>query len=182
MTDTKFQPGLEKKKDLWLFVVLFFPLLLSMCHTRSYLYSQWSQFFMVWYFFEKYSINCLFRPKYDNSSKKISNSKGQIISKSLFGVFNFIQKTNKNTLHTFKNEFIFGKNSQLDKINRPLKRILFRMSFLFIIVSYNLNRKFYMTKIHQNLILINGSTIGPLKMVNKYIWSLTLRVSLEIWI
>ena len=120
-------------------------------------------------FFEKYSINCLFRSKYDNSSKKISNSKGQIISKSLFGVFNFIQKTNKNTLHTFKNEFIFGKNSQLDKINRPLKRILFRMSFLFIIVSYNLNRKFYMTKIHQNLILINGSTIGPLKMVNKYI-------------
>ena len=37
---------------------------------------------------------------------------GQIISKCLFGVFNFLQKMNKNTLHTSKNELIhsfFGR-------------------------------------------------------------------------
>ena len=32
--------------------------------------------------------------------------KGQIISKCLFGVLNFFQKTNKNTLHSSKNKFI----------------------------------------------------------------------------
>ena len=39
-------------------------------------------------------------------------SKGQIISKCLFGVFNFFQKTNENTSHSSKNEFIhsfFGR-------------------------------------------------------------------------
>ena len=38
--------------------------------------------------------------------------KGQMISKRLFGVFNFFQKTNKNTSHSSKNEFIrlfFGR-------------------------------------------------------------------------
>ena len=38
--------------------------------------------------------------------------KGQIISKCLFGVFNFLQKTNKNMSHSSKNEFIhsfFGR-------------------------------------------------------------------------
>ena len=51
-----------------------------------------------------------------NSSKKWTNefvcTKGQIISKCLFGVFNFFQKTNKNTSHCSKNEFIcsfFGR-------------------------------------------------------------------------
>ena len=34
------------------------------------------------------------------------SSKGQIISKCLFGVFNFFQKTNKNTSHTSKTELI----------------------------------------------------------------------------
>ena len=41
-----------------------------------------------------------------------SPPKGQIISKCLFGVFNFFQKTNKNTSHSSKNEFIrsfFGR-------------------------------------------------------------------------
>ena len=33
-------------------------------------------------------------------------SKGQVISKSFFGVFNFFQKTNKNTSHSSKTEFI----------------------------------------------------------------------------
>ena len=32
--------------------------------------------------------------------------KGQMISKRLFGVFNFFQKTNENTSHSSKNEFI----------------------------------------------------------------------------
>ena len=39
-------------------------------------------------------------------------AKGQLISKCLFGVFNFFQKTNKNMLHSNKNEFIcsfFGR-------------------------------------------------------------------------
>ena len=39
-------------------------------------------------------------------------TKGQLISKCLFGVFNFFQKTNKNTSHSSKNEFIrlcFGR-------------------------------------------------------------------------
>ena len=38
--------------------------------------------------------------------------KGQMISKHLFGVFNFFQKMNENMLHTSRNEFIclfFGK-------------------------------------------------------------------------
>ena len=45
--------------------------------------------------------------------------KGQIISKCLFGVFNFFQKTNENTSHSSKNEFIrsfFWKNSRLDNL------------------------------------------------------------------
>ena len=33
-------------------------------------------------------------------------TKGQLISKCLFVDFNFFQKTNKNTLHSSKNEFI----------------------------------------------------------------------------
>ena len=39
-------------------------------------------------------------------------TKGQIISKCLFGVFNFFQKANENTSHSSKNEFIrsfFGR-------------------------------------------------------------------------
>ena len=43
-------------------------------------------------------------------------TKGQIISKCLFGVFNFFQKTNENTSHTSKNEFIcsiFGRINSL---------------------------------------------------------------------
>ena len=39
-------------------------------------------------------------------------TKGQMILKCLFGVFNFFQKTNKNTSHSSKNEFIclfFGR-------------------------------------------------------------------------
>ena len=39
-------------------------------------------------------------------------SKGQVISNGFFGVFNFFQKTNENTSHSSKNEFIrsfFGR-------------------------------------------------------------------------
>ena len=42
----------------------------------------------------------------------LSGSKGQVISKCLFGVFTFFQKTNENKSHTSKNEFIrsfFGR-------------------------------------------------------------------------
>ena len=57
---------------------------------------------------------------------KMSKDKGQIISKCLFGVFNFFQKTNENTSHTSKNEFIrsfFGRIHGLKfafEINWPL--------------------------------------------------------------
>ena len=43
-------------------------------------------------------------------------AKGQLISKCLFGDFNFFQKTNENTLHSSKNEFIcsfFGRIHRL---------------------------------------------------------------------
>ena len=46
------------------------------------------------------------------STTPTTSTKGQIISKCLFGVFNFFQKTNANTSHTSKNEFIrsfFGR-------------------------------------------------------------------------
>ena len=45
--------------------------------------------------------------------------KGQIISKYLFGVFNFFQKTNENSLHTSRNELFCSfllKNSRLDNL------------------------------------------------------------------
>ena len=44
--------------------------------------------------------------------KLFSTAKGQIISKCLFGVFNFFQKMNENTSYSSKNEFIhsfFGR-------------------------------------------------------------------------
>ena len=41
-------------------------------------------------------------------------AKGQLISKCLFGVFNFFQKTNKNTSHRSKNELI---HSSLGRIH-----------------------------------------------------------------
>ena len=44
--------------------------------------------------------------------QKLGGFKGQIISKCLFGVFNFFQKTNENTSHISKNELIrsfFGR-------------------------------------------------------------------------
>ena len=43
---------------------------------------------------------------------RLDSFKGQLISKCLFVVFNFFQKTNKNTSHSSKNEFIhsfFGR-------------------------------------------------------------------------
>ena len=47
-----------------------------------------------------------------------SFNKGQLISKCLFGVFNFLQKTNKNKSHSSKIEFFcsfFGGNVGLKK-------------------------------------------------------------------
>ena len=46
------------------------------------------------------------------------STKGQLISKSLFGVFNFLQKTNENKSHSRKIEFFrsfFGGNLWLEK-------------------------------------------------------------------
>ena len=54
----------------------------------------------------------------ENSNKKM-NTKGQLISKCLFGVFIFFQKTNKNKSTGSKNEFVcsfFGRNVGLEKI------------------------------------------------------------------
>ena len=51
-------------------------------------------------------------------SYDIVHFKGQLISKCLFCVFNFFQKTNENTSYTSKNKFIrcFWKNSRLDNL------------------------------------------------------------------
>ena len=49
------------------------------------------------------------------STVDLTSTKG--IAKSFFGVFNFLQKTNKNMSHSSKNEFIhsvFCKNSRLE--------------------------------------------------------------------
>ena len=48
----------------------------------------------------------------------VVDTKGQLISKCLFGVFNFLQKTNKNKSHGSKIEFLrsfFGGNLGLKK-------------------------------------------------------------------
>ena len=60
------------------------------------------------------------------SYKKMLLAKGQLISKCLFGVFNFFQKMNENTSHSSKNKFfrsLFGRIYGLTaiKINWPLK-------------------------------------------------------------
>jgi hypothetical protein len=46
--------------------------------------------------------------------------KGQIISKYLFGVFNFFQKRNKNTLHTrgWSTKFATGLNIIIDLVQK----------------------------------------------------------------
>ena len=49
---------------------------------------------------------------YHNLKTTGTTGKGQLISKCLFGGFNFFQKMNKNTSHSSKNEFIrsfFGR-------------------------------------------------------------------------
>jgi hypothetical protein len=49
---------------------------------------------------------------------KMSNSKGQLISKCLFGVFTFFQTTNQNKSTSSKVEFVcsfFGRNVGLKK-------------------------------------------------------------------
>ena len=60
--------------------------------------------------------NCV-QPKNDKQENRLLLvfAKGQVISKGFFGVFNIFQKTNKNTLHSSKSEFIW-KNSQLDNL------------------------------------------------------------------
>jgi hypothetical protein len=52
-------------------------------------------------------------------TKKMLLTKGQLILKCLFGVFNFFKKINENMLHSSKNEVIrlfFWKNSWLDNL------------------------------------------------------------------
>ena len=73
---------------------------------------------MCWQHFERpettSTSNKIFRP----TSKIFFDSKGQLISKCIFGVLNFLQKTNKNKSHSSKIEFIrsfFGENVDLKK-------------------------------------------------------------------
>ena len=63
-----------------------------------------------------YFKSCIFSQKktliYFQTYSKVSTSKGQIISKGLFGVFKFSQKTNKWIRRSSKNEFVcsfFGR-------------------------------------------------------------------------
>jgi hypothetical protein len=53
-----------------------------------------------------------------NAVNILSALKGQLISKRLFGVFNFLQRTNENKSHSSKVEFVrsfFGGNVRLRK-------------------------------------------------------------------
>ena len=53
-----------------------------------------------------------------NSTFPFAVAKGQLISKCLFDVFNFLQKTNENESHSSKSEFVrsfFGGNFRLEK-------------------------------------------------------------------
>ena len=53
-----------------------------------------------------------------NKKKNWKSVEGQLISKCLFGVFNFLQKTNQNKSHSSKIEFVrlfFGGNLGLKK-------------------------------------------------------------------
>ena len=65
------------------------------------------------YVWETSSCNWKALVKWSLDSKLSIPTKDQLISKCLFGVFNFFQKTNENTSHSSKNEFIgsfFGGN------------------------------------------------------------------------
>ena len=62
---------------------------------------------LFWKFLIQCKIDLIFSHNFQFKSKNFAQVKGQIISKCLLGVFNFFQKTNKNTLHSSKNEFIF---------------------------------------------------------------------------
>ena len=62
----------------------------------------------------------------ENSNKKM-NTKGQLISKCLFGVFIFFQKTNGNKSTSSKIEFVhsvFGRNVGLKKLFRICRPLL----------------------------------------------------------
>ena len=53
---------------------------------------------------------------------------GQVISKGFFGIFNFFQKTNKNTSHSSKNELncsFFWKNSGYHNLLSRLSDLYF---------------------------------------------------------
>ena len=89
-----------------------------------------NRFFAIWYlfweyfYFEKIIYNYYALKK--NGNNMLLHSKGQLISKWFFGIIDFLQKTNENTSHTSKNEFIrsfFGRILGLTiffEINWPL--------------------------------------------------------------
>ena len=61
---------------------------------------------------KKFGKTALFRFHGSIKQEKIKHAKGQIISKCLFGVLNFFQKTKNKKPHTCENEFIrsfFGR-------------------------------------------------------------------------
>ena len=76
-------------------------------HVRQNLGLKLTLFWPIWY-----CTIILVRGCYTRMKPDFESIKGQLISKYIFDVFNFFQKTNENTSHSSKNEFIcsfFGR-------------------------------------------------------------------------
>ena len=88
-------------------------------------------------------------------------TKGQLISKCLFGVFNFLQKTNENKSDSSKIEFVcsfFGGNVSLKKIIL----ILSDLYFILFVSSGRIGRIFFL-KIKKKLnVSLNRNGFTPL--------------------
>ena len=88
---------------------------------------------MIFFLIYKYETQLFLRCHFENRAE----GKGQLISKCLFGVFTFFQKTNKNKSTSSKVEFVpsfFGRNVGLKKSFR-ICLTFSRTSFLFLINS-----------------------------------------------
>ena len=74
----------------------------------------------------------LAQPNIKNRMKLLKVIKGQLISKCLFGDFNFFQKTNENTSHSCKNELVlsfFGRIRGYQKLFRKFLNFTFDQEY-----------------------------------------------------
>ena len=82
----------------------------------------------------------------------ILRSKGQIISKCLFDVFNFFQKTNENKSHSSKNEFVrsfFGRNQDTMICFRDY--LTFSNHYFFFRINFNSLWSEWLERIKKNV-------------------------------